>query len=59
MTNREMRNGAAMAGAMLLLIPAVDVLGTHNMPGPVHAVIAAFGIWLISLWASGRRKGER
>lgn len=57
MTNREMRNGAAMAGAMLLLIPTVDVLATHNLPRPVHALVAAFGIWLISLWANGR-KGE-
>jgi hypothetical protein len=55
MTNREMRAGAAMAGVMLLAIPVVELLVTRGMPGPVHALIAAFGIGLLAVWATGGR----
>ena len=55
MTNRVMRRGAAMAGALLLLVPAVDIFLTHDMPTAVHALVAAYGIWLLSVWADGRR----
>jgi hypothetical protein len=44
----EARTGAAIAGALLLALPALDVLLGAAMPGLVNFAVAAFGVALIA-----------
>lgn len=49
MIYREARTGAAVAGALLLSLPALDVLiGTASL-GFVHFAVGSFGLALIGL----------
>jgi hypothetical protein len=43
------RTGGAIAGALLLAIPTLDVLLGAASPGVVHFVVAGFGAALIAL----------
>lgn len=52
MTYREARRGAAIAGAMLLGMPLMEVAYGMASPGPLHFVVGSFGLALIVV--SGR-----
>ena len=45
---RHVSWGAALAGAMLLALPALDVL-LGRAPGAVHSVLGATGLALLAL----------
>jgi hypothetical protein len=49
MIYREARTGGAIAGALLLALPALDLLLGATGPGFVHFAVAAFGAALIGL----------
>ena len=49
MTYREARTGGAIAGGLLLALPALDVLLGAASLGLVHFVVAGFGVALIAL----------
>jgi hypothetical protein len=54
MTYRDAKRGAAMAGAMLLALPVLDLaMGVANA-GVTHFVVGAFGAALIALSAMWR-----
>jgi hypothetical protein len=46
---REARTGAAIAGALLLALPALDLSLGAASPGFVHFAVGGFGVALISL----------
>jgi hypothetical protein len=49
MSYRDARRGALTAGAVLLLMPVLEVaLGLGNA-GPVHFLVASFGVALLAL----------
>jgi hypothetical protein len=52
MTYREARRGGAIAGALLLAMPLVEVLYGMATPGPVHFVVGSLGLALVAI--SGR-----
>jgi hypothetical protein len=52
MTYRTARRGSAIAGALLLALPIVEVQYGFASAGPLHLVVAALGASLIAL--SGR-----
>ena len=45
----EARTGAAIAGGLLLALPALDLLLGGASPGFVHFAVGAFGAALIGL----------
>jgi hypothetical protein len=49
MIHREARTGAAIAGALLLALPALDVLLGAGSPGLVNFAVGGFGVALIAL----------
>ncbi len=49
---REERNGAALAGLILVALPIVAVLYGAGTPGPVHAITALLGIALLTAAAA-------
>ena len=55
MTYRDARRGAAMAGAMLLVLPVLELSMGAASAGATHLVVGAFGTALIALSASWRR----
>lgn len=54
MIDREARTGGAIAGALLLALPALDVLLGAASPGLVHFAVAGFGVALVALSRSLR-----
>jgi hypothetical protein len=46
---REARTGGAIAGAVLLALPALEVLLGAATPGLVHFAVGGFGAALIAL----------
>jgi hypothetical protein len=52
MTYREARTGAAIAGAVLLAMPTVDVLYGMSGAGPMHFLVGSFGLAMVV--AAGR-----
>jgi hypothetical protein len=52
MTYREASRGAAIAGAVLVGLPVIELLYGPGTPGPVHLVIGVFGLALLGV--SGR-----
>jgi hypothetical protein len=46
---RQARTGGAIAGALLLALPALDVLLGAASPGLVHFAVASFGAALIAV----------
>jgi hypothetical protein len=46
---QEAKTGGAIAGALLLALPALDVLFGASSPGLVHFAVAGFGAALIAL----------
>ena len=52
MTYRTARRGSAIAGALLLALPIVEVQYGFASAGPMHFVVATIGLSLIVL--SGR-----
>lgn len=55
MTYRDARRGAAIAGAMLLALPVLDIAMGAASAGVTHFVVGAFGASLIALSARWRR----
>lgn len=57
---RSARNGAVIAGTLLVALPAADlVLGVLRV-GPVHALVAFFGLFFLFAAAfGGAGKGGR
>jgi hypothetical protein len=49
MIHRQARTGAALAGALLIALPTLDVLLTAASPAPVKFVVGGFGVALIAL----------
>lgn len=54
MTHREARSGAAIAGAILCVMPLADLLVDPGRPGPLHLVVAAMGALLMLASLAGR-----
>ncbi len=54
MTYREARRGAAVAGGLLLSMPALDVLLGTGTPGLVHFIVGTFGATLLALSGTWR-----
>jgi len=52
MTYRDASRGAAIAGAVLVAMPLLEVLYGFGSPGLLHFVIGSFGLALVAL--SGR-----
>lgn len=48
MTYREARRGAAIAGAILFIMPVMEVLLGLGVAGPVHFVVGSLGAALIA-----------
>jgi hypothetical protein len=53
-TSRDVAWGAALAGALLLALPALDVLLGRGL-GAVHSVLGATGLALITVALPERR----
>ena len=54
MSLRELRNGAAIAGAVLLILPVVEVAFGAGGIGPEHVATGLFGMSLVGLGTAGR-----
>jgi hypothetical protein len=54
MTYREARRGAAIAGGLLLSMPALDLLLGTGTPGLVHFIVGTFGATLLALSGTWR-----
>ena len=54
MNVRDARRGAALAGAMLLTLPLIEVLFGARTLGVEHLTIAICGLWLVGISATGR-----
>jgi hypothetical protein len=54
MTLRDARRGAALAGAVLLALPIIEVTFGSRGVGAEHFAMAIFGLWLVGLSATGR-----
>lgn len=52
MTYRQARTGAAIAGAMLLAMPTLEVLYGLSNAGPLHFLVGSLGLALVI--AAGR-----
>jgi hypothetical protein len=44
--------GARLAGTLLIAMPAFDAIVGGRYPGPVHAIVAFFGLALFALDAA-------
>jgi hypothetical protein len=47
MTHREVRSGAAVAGAILCALPLADMLLDPARSGPLHLVVGVMGALLM------------
>jgi hypothetical protein len=47
MTHREIRSGAAIAGAILCAMPLADMLLDPGRSGPLHLVVGVMGASLM------------
>jgi hypothetical protein len=54
MSLRDMRRGAAIAGAVLLVMPVIEVLFGARPLGAEHFATGIFGLWLVGFSAAGR-----
>ncbi len=54
MTLREARKGAAIAGAVLFIIPVVEVFFGARGIGAEHLVTGVIGLWLLGIATAGR-----
>lgn len=54
MSLRELRNGAAIAGAVLFIVPAMEVVFGARGIGVEHVVTGVFGMWLVAIGMAGR-----
>jgi hypothetical protein len=54
MTHREIRMGAAIAGAILFSMPVAELLLGAGTAGPVHFIVGALGAGLIAAGLSRR-----
>lgn len=54
MSVREVRKGAGIAGAVLLVVPVLEVAFGARGIGAEHVATAVFGMWLVALSAAGR-----
>ena len=57
--NRELGGGAALAGAVLVALPLLDVLLSGGGEVAVRAIVGGCGIALLTLSASSWRGKER
>ena len=48
MSYREAKRGAAIAGAVLLVMPVLEVALGLGTPGPVHFVVGSLGVGLLA-----------
>jgi hypothetical protein len=49
--NRDLARGAGLAGALLVAMPALDLIVRTGSVTPVHAVLGTFGLMLFALVA--------
>jgi hypothetical protein len=54
MSVREAKNGAAIAGAVLFIVPVIEVLFGARSIGAEHLVTGVLGLWLLGIAAAGR-----
>jgi hypothetical protein len=54
MTYRDAKRGAAVAGAILFLMPLLDVFVGVGTPGAVHVIVATLGAMLVALSGTWR-----
>ncbi|MGH8668863.1 MAG: hypothetical protein ACREUH_06475 [Burkholderiales bacterium] len=54
MSLRDVRRGAAIAGAVLLSLPVIEVLFGARPVGVEHFATGMFGLWLVGFSAAGR-----
>jgi hypothetical protein len=53
-TLRDARGGAAIAGAVLFILPVIEVLFGARGFGAEHLATGVFGLWLLGIAAAGR-----
>ncbi len=53
MTLRDARRGAAVAGAVLFVLPVMEVLFGARGIGAEHVVTGVFGLWLLGIGRAG------
>ena len=51
MSYKQARRGAALAGSALFAMPVLEVVLGFGTPGPLHVIVAAFGVTLVALSA--------
>ncbi len=54
MTHREARGGAAIAGAILVAMPILEVALGVGVPGPLHFIVGMLGAALLAAGLSRR-----
>ena len=54
MTLRDARRGAAIAGAVLIALPAIEAIFGSRGVGAEHFATAIIGLWLVGVSATGR-----
>lgn len=54
MSIREARNGAAIAGAVLFVVPVIEVLFGARGIGAEHVATGVIGLWLLGIAAAGK-----
>lgn len=54
MTHREAKGGAAVAGAILLAMPILEVALGVGVAGPLHFIVGMLGAALVAAGVSGR-----
>lgn len=58
MRNRDLAIGAWLAGALLVAMPALDLLVGAGSAGPVHAIVGSFGLVLFAVAAAAHAGKE-
>lgn len=57
MRNHDLAKGAGLAGALLLAMPAFELLLGAGGVGPVHLVVGSFGLVLLGVSAANAIRG--
>jgi len=52
MRNHDLAKGAWLAGALLVAMPALDLIVGAGSVGPVHAIVGSFGLVLFTVAAA-------
>lgn len=59
MRNPDRALGARIAGALLVAVPALDIIVGVRAPGPVHAIVGYIGLALLAVDSASTNAKEK